>query len=149
MHALRRGLLGSDKVSFDMHYGSASGGDGGACGRAWELNMMLKESVMVRRLKADVLAQLPAKRRQLVPVMVSGGGAGSSPTKPDPLPRRRGAFAPDTRRMGAFPAEQGGKGREEEEEELGGRSKYSKYRAAGLGKLEVISQKLSPRAPDS
>jgi len=31
-----------------------------------ELNAMLKSAVMVRRLKADVLTQLPSKRRQQV-----------------------------------------------------------------------------------
>ena len=38
--------------------------------------MLLRESVMIRRLKADVMMQLPAKRRQLVPIMVMWGGGG-------------------------------------------------------------------------
>ena len=35
-----------------------------------ELNYILSSSVMLRRLKADVLSQLPPKRRQLIEVEV-------------------------------------------------------------------------------
>lgn len=68
---LKPGLLGPDKVTFDMHYCSSNDG---VCTRPWELNLLLQESVMLRRLKVDVLAQLPSKMRQLVPVAVSKQG---------------------------------------------------------------------------
>lgn len=40
-----------------------------------ELNMRLRETVMVRRLKADVLTELPAKRRQIVTLELDGAEA--------------------------------------------------------------------------
>lgn len=40
-----------------------------------ELQMRLRETVMVRRIKADVLTELPAKRRQIVLVDVDGASS--------------------------------------------------------------------------
>lgn len=33
--------------------------------REYELNVLLSDAVMIRRLKKDLLAELPAKRRQV------------------------------------------------------------------------------------
>ena len=86
---LRPGLLGRSKLHFAMAYcpetNAGWGGDArgaarerrasareGACSRPWELNLLLRETVMIRRLKAHVMCQLPAKRRQLVPIPLAG-----------------------------------------------------------------------------
>lgn len=90
INLLRPGLLGSSKLHFAMTYCPQQNtgwerrerrkhGQGwesasvreGACVRPWELNLLLCETVMIRRLKVHVLAQLPLKRRQLVPVTVT------------------------------------------------------------------------------
>jgi hypothetical protein len=86
---LRPGLLGKSKLHFAMAYcpetNAGWGGDArgaarerrasvreGACSRPWELNLLLRETVMIRRLKTQVMYQLPAKRRQLVPIPLAG-----------------------------------------------------------------------------
>ena len=86
---LRPGLLGKSKLHFAMAYcpetNAGWGGDArgaarerrasvreGACSRPWELNLLLRETVMIRRLKTHVMCQLPAKRRQLVPIPLAG-----------------------------------------------------------------------------
>ena len=67
---LRPGLLGRDKWTFGRDYcGSVRMATGycvpvGAGLRDHELNLLLRRSVMVRRRKAEVLAQLPPKRRR-------------------------------------------------------------------------------------
>ena len=103
INLLRPGLLGQSKLHFAMAYcpqhstgwdrPGGGGGRGaaaasvreGACLRPWELNVLLRATVMIRRLKAHVMAQLPPKRRQLVPIHVSardaleaGGGPGAA-----------------------------------------------------------------------
>ena len=67
---LRPGLLGPDKWSFGREYcGSVRLGTGyfvplgGGC-RDWELNLLLRRAVMIRRRKAEVLTELPLKRRR-------------------------------------------------------------------------------------
>lgn len=48
--------------------------------RLYELHGLLVREVMIRRLKADVMSQLPPKRRQVsrMPWTGSGGGSGFS-----------------------------------------------------------------------
>ncbi|CAM6013956.1 unnamed protein product [Sphagnum balticum] len=72
---LRPGLLGKNKYEFASNY----------CGwqrnapfqnfqngrRLEELNILLRETVMVRRLKENVMAQLPPKRRQVICLQLS------------------------------------------------------------------------------
>ncbi len=50
--------LGASRVDFMTRYGAE--------GKLAELHMRLRTRIMVRRLKADVLKELPAKRRELV-----------------------------------------------------------------------------------
>jgi SWI/SNF-related matrix-associated actin-dependent regulator 1 of chromatin subfamily A len=50
--------LGASRVDFMSRYSAATQLD--------ELHMRLKTQIMVRRLKADVLTELPAKRRQVI-----------------------------------------------------------------------------------
>ena len=88
--ALCPGLLGPTKLHFAMAYcpgghgalwreGRARRGEGraslaeGASSRPWELNLLLRSTVMLRRLKQHVLAQLPPKIRQLVPICIHDG----------------------------------------------------------------------------
>ncbi|CAN6470106.1 unnamed protein product [Victoria cruziana] len=69
------GLLGKDKYEFAKNYCCQTVGQG--CQgkkfkdfskgiRLQELNVLLKNTVMIRRLKEDVLLQLPPKRRQVI-----------------------------------------------------------------------------------
>ncbi|KAL1810213.1 hypothetical protein ACET3Z_027203 [Daucus carota] len=69
------GLLGKDKYDFAKNYCSVKSFRG-IQGKVYkdysrgvrleELNVLLKQSVMIRRLKEDVLMQLPPKRRQVI-----------------------------------------------------------------------------------
>jgi SNF2 family DNA or RNA helicase len=74
---LRPGLLPADRAAFATAYCHrrllpffTAGGLGGqrwdhsGLTRGQELHVLLRQEVMIRRLKRDVLAQLPAKRRQ-------------------------------------------------------------------------------------
>eukprot|EP01018_Ginkgo_biloba_P023300 Gb_30392 [translate_table: standard] len=74
------GLLGKDKYDFARNYccmesvqvsQGRSYKDFSKGIRLQELNVLLRETVMVRRLKQNVLAQLPPKRRQVIRVMLS------------------------------------------------------------------------------
>ena len=80
---VRPGLLGADKWAFGRAYcTSVRSGAGfwsptGGGQRDHELHLLLRASLMVRRLKADVLSELPAKRRQWLrlPLTASDDGA--------------------------------------------------------------------------
>lgn len=75
---LRPGLLGKDKFEFSANYCNrrvvpcypyheySKRWDNSGLTRAGELHLLLREEVMVRRLKRDVLDQLPPKRRQII-----------------------------------------------------------------------------------
>lgn len=74
------GLLGKDKYEFARNYCSMKSVQvsQGRCYkdfskgiRLQELNVLLRETIMVRRLKQNVLAQLPPKRRQVIRLMLS------------------------------------------------------------------------------
>ncbi|KAM1081096.1 hypothetical protein EV1_015507 [Malus domestica] len=73
------GLLGKDKYDFaktycDVKYIHGVQGktfqDFSKGTRLEELNMLLKQTVMIRRLKEHVLVQLPPKRRQIIQVVL-------------------------------------------------------------------------------
>lgn len=61
--------LGKSKADFTERYGSYYGNQSNQLD---ELHLRLRSQIMVRRLKADVLKQLPAKRRQVVLLDVAG-----------------------------------------------------------------------------
>lgn len=67
---LRPALLGTDKWTFGREYCStvkvAQGWAApvGAGSRDWELNLLLRAAVLVRRRKVEVLTELPPKRRR-------------------------------------------------------------------------------------
>ncbi|KAL6511701.1 hypothetical protein OROGR_021298 [Orobanche gracilis] len=73
------GLLGKDKYEFAKNYCSVKSVHG-IQGKVYkdysrgvrleELNVLLKQSVMIRRLKEDVLMQLPPKRRQIISLVL-------------------------------------------------------------------------------
>ena len=46
--------------------------------RDWELHLLLRRAVMVRRRKADVLAELPPKRRRWLRVPLTGADAAAA-----------------------------------------------------------------------
>ncbi|XP_077223534.1 SNF2 domain-containing protein / helicase domain-containing protein / HNH endonuclease domain-containing protein isoform X2 [Tasmannia lanceolata] len=75
------GLLGKDKYEFANNYCSikfAQGSHGKMFKdfsrgiRLEELNVLLKQTVMIRRLKEHVLTELPPKRRQIIILMLKG-----------------------------------------------------------------------------
>ncbi|KAK9843831.1 hypothetical protein WJX81_008228 [Elliptochloris bilobata] len=78
VEALRPGLLGGARERFAARYCArrlvpVSNGDpgrlrwdNGGLAHAAELHALLKQEVMLRRLKSEVMAQLPPKRRQVV-----------------------------------------------------------------------------------
>jgi len=93
------GLLGKDKYEFARNYCSMKSVQvsQGRCYkdfskgiRLQELNVLLRETIMVRRLKQNVLAQLPPKRRQVIRLMLSS---------PD-ISLARASTAQDDRRAG-------------------------------------------------
>ncbi|KAK4469102.1 hypothetical protein MN116_006689 [Schistosoma mekongi] len=68
---------------FGLRYCSAKecpwGWDYSGCSNMAELQLVLERSIMIRRVKADVLSQLPAKRRELVvldPSIIKKGSLG-------------------------------------------------------------------------
>ncbi|KAL6574198.1 hypothetical protein OROHE_001102 [Orobanche hederae] len=73
------GILGKDKYEFAKNYCSVKFVHG-IQGKVYkdysrgvrleELNVLLKQSVMIRRLKEDVLIQLPPKRRQIISLVL-------------------------------------------------------------------------------
>jgi hypothetical protein len=76
--ALKPGLLGRDRFEFANAYCNrravpVPGGNGrlrydnSGLSRPAELHVLLRREVMLRRLKLDVLSQLPPKRRQVGP----------------------------------------------------------------------------------
>lgn len=74
------GLLGRDKYEFaktycDVNYVNGPLGklfkDISRGVRLEELNVLLKQTVMIRRLKEHVLVQLPPKRRQIISLMLT------------------------------------------------------------------------------
>ncbi|KAL5987288.1 hypothetical protein ACLOJK_038450 [Asimina triloba] len=75
----RPGLLGKDKYEFAKNYCAIqfSRGSQGKIFKDFslgirleELNVLLKQTVMIRRLKEHVLVQLPPKRRQVIRLML-------------------------------------------------------------------------------
>jgi hypothetical protein len=76
VHALDPSGLGANFFGFAKRYCAAHRGrfgwDFSGASHLDELQDRLRGSIMVRRLKADVLKELPAKRRQLVPVEATG-----------------------------------------------------------------------------
>eukprot|EP00897_Mesotaenium_endlicherianum_P001819 jgi/Mesen1/1665/ME000135S00648 len=87
--SLRPGLLGRNKYEFARHYCNVqrrlirgrlhTNYSGGA--RLQELNVLLRQTVMVRRLKADVLMQLPPKRRQVIRLRLEPADISSAVTR--------------------------------------------------------------------
>ncbi|CAJ1355277.1 unnamed protein product, partial [Effrenium voratum] len=74
---LRPGLLGQDWAAFARDYDepvlSPSGHVvPGRCRKSWQLALLLRDAVMVRRRKSEVLSELPPKVRRLVPLGLSG-----------------------------------------------------------------------------
>ena len=75
---LRPGLLGDDKWAFGRDYcSSARTSTGwfaplGSGMRDWELHLLLRDSVMVRRRKLDVMSELPPKVRTWLRLPLSG-----------------------------------------------------------------------------
>ncbi|KAJ7564591.1 hypothetical protein O6H91_02G024600 [Diphasiastrum complanatum] len=73
------GLLGKNKYEFARKYcstedkvkGQRTYRDYSKGNRLQELNVLLKETVMVRRLKDQILSQLPPKRRQVIRLKLS------------------------------------------------------------------------------
>lgn len=76
VHALDPHGLGRSFMRFTMRYCAAHqnrfGWDFSGASNLDELQDRLRSSIMIRRLKRDVLTELPAKRRQLVPIEASG-----------------------------------------------------------------------------
>ncbi|CAK0901861.1 unnamed protein product [Prorocentrum cordatum] len=73
---LRPGLLGASLREFSRSYDepvlSASGHlVPGRCRRSWQLASLLREAVMVRRRKCEVLSELPPKRRRVLRLAIS------------------------------------------------------------------------------
>ncbi|PKA50690.1 SWI/SNF-related matrix-associated actin-dependent regulator of chromatin subfamily A-like protein 1 [Apostasia shenzhenica] len=74
LFTIRPGLLGKDKYEFARNYcimrvARGQGNlykDFSKSNRLEELNVLLRQYVMIRRLKEHVLAQLPPKRRQII-----------------------------------------------------------------------------------
>jgi hypothetical protein len=129
---LRPGLLAADRAAFAAAYCHrrllpywSGGGGGGAPGQRWdqsgltrgpELHLLLRQEVMVRRLKRDVLAQLPPKRRQVIRL---------PKPPPEEWPRRGGKAR---HRTDASDASSGSEEEGEEEEEDGGRRGHADQR---------------------
>jgi SNF2 family DNA or RNA helicase len=68
---LGRSFFGFAKKYADAHR-NAFGWDFSGASNLEQLQRLLRESCMVRRLKADVLTELPAKRRQVVELPING-----------------------------------------------------------------------------
>uniref|UniRef100_A0A0G4FCQ1 Helicase ATP-binding domain-containing protein n=1 Tax=Chromera velia CCMP2878 TaxID=1169474 RepID=A0A0G4FCQ1_9ALVE len=73
MDTLRPGMLSTCKDRFaseycDMKTTSFGHWQPSTCSRSWELHLLLKSAVMIRRLKSDVMGELPPLRRQIVPI---------------------------------------------------------------------------------
>ena len=127
VNSLRRGLLGKTKQEYSRNYcerrtfrvegmawprTSVSGGR-----RLQELNLVLSETVMVRRTKQEVAAELPPKRREVLHLQ---------PTARD--------LAEASRRV-----EGGG----HEGHEGGGRAEETSYRATGIAKCRQVCEWLA------
>ena len=74
--ALRPGMLGRDKWDFAEQYCGAQRDERGRVdvssgSRLFELRALLTHTTMIRRLKRDVMGDLPPKRRQLIPVDIT------------------------------------------------------------------------------
>ena len=69
---LKPGMLGRDRWDFANHYCDMRKVDGRTTvvggRRLFELRALLQHTVMIRRLKRDVLGELPPKCRQVVPI---------------------------------------------------------------------------------
>ena len=74
---MRPGLLGPDKWSFGREYCASIPTAGGKCvplgggQRDWELHLLLRQAVMVRRRKVDVLIELPPKTRRWLRLLLT------------------------------------------------------------------------------
>lgn len=67
-----RNNLGPPKTSLCLLIQSTWGWDYSGSSNLGELKLLLEESLMLRRLKSDVLSQLPAKQRKVVTVTIDG-----------------------------------------------------------------------------
>ena len=82
---LRPSLLASDKWAYGKDYCAQVHRQGwfaplGGGLRDWELHLLLRSSLMIRRLKRDVMTELPAKRRQWLRLRLSVADLDSSDT---------------------------------------------------------------------
>ena len=57
---------------FEVRWCGGTGSSNNGCQRSEELHKRLRQTCMVRRIKADVLTDLPAKVRQIIPVSCIG-----------------------------------------------------------------------------
>eukprot|EP00913_Durusdinium_trenchii_P003228 g2986.t1 len=78
---LRPGLLGESFHSFARDYdepilSSSSHLLPGRCRRSWQLALLLRDAIMVRRRKSQVLEDLPPKHRRLVRLALTAAASG-------------------------------------------------------------------------
>lgn len=65
-------LLSLDLTSFSVNLQMTWGWDYSGSSNLGELKLLLEECLMLRRLKSEVLTQLPAKQRKVVTVTIDG-----------------------------------------------------------------------------
>ena len=150
VHILRPGLLGKDKWQFGREYcgNIRVGGIGksaplGGGQRDWELHLLLRRAVMVRRRKVDVLSELPPKRRRWLRLPLIGSDVPPSADEAD----EGGDAAEESSASEAGDGSDGGNGDEVAEAAEGANvvshdkvsmpHHQTAYEAAGLAKLHA------------